>query len=329
VSYTVLKPRIFLLTFMIAISAVGLAADKEHGTVISEATLYVTPDPGAQKLGRVTRGRDIFLMDRTTVDNKPWSHLLAVVDVDLDRQTMREISGWVPANVVITTSTPNGDQIIFGEAVDSENQAEQRGGRKHAAEDAMRLYYRLYEYFPASPLAGEALWRAADIRWQLEKADVRKRPSSREMSPDLRVPMDDENMKLVMKKFPHTKWSDLAAYNLIDNKVCGSWKGETHCPDKESELYEKYAREHPQSPKAAEALFNAAWRQGALVEMYRAQHENDKSEKARKKAMELAQEAAKATVDNTKTDDWKPRAMELLYALQQGIPTYNAEADHK
>jgi len=56
---------------------------------------------------------------------------------------------------------------------------------------------------------------------------------------------DDENMKLVMKKYPHTKWADLAAYNMIDNKLCGSWKGETHCPEKESELYEKYAREHP------------------------------------------------------------------------------------
>jgi len=325
----VLKHKLSLLTLLIAVSTVAFAADKEHGTVISETTLYVTPDPGAQKLGRVTRGRDIFLMDRTTVDNKPWSHLLAVVDVDLERQTMREISGWVPANVVITTSTPNGDQIIYGEAVDSENQAEQRGGRKHAAEDAMRLYYRLYEYFPASPLAGEALWRASDIRWQLEKADVRKRPSSREMSPDLRVPMDDENMKLVMKKFPHTKWADLAAYNLIDNKVCGSWKGETKCPDKESELYEKYAREHPQSPKAAEALYNAAWRQGALVEMYRTQHENDKSEKARKKAMDLAQEVAAKSAEGDAKPDWKARATELVYALQQGIPTYNAEADHK
>ncbi|MBZ5507410.1 MAG: hypothetical protein LAO78_18275 [Acidobacteriia bacterium] len=325
-----LKHRLSLLTLLIAISAVAFAADKEHGTVISEVTLYVTPDPGAQKLGRVTRGRDIFLMDHTTVDNKPWSHLLAVVDVDVERQTMREISGWVPSNVVITTSTPSGDQIIYGEAVDSENQAEQRGGRKNAAEDAMRLYYRLYEYFPASPLAGEALWRAADIRWQLEKADVRRRPSSREMNPDMRVPMDDENLKLVMKKFPHTKWSDLAAYNLIDNKVCGSWKGETKCPEKETELYEKYAREHPQSPKAAEALFNAAWRQGALVEMYRAQRENDKSEKARKKAMELAQEvAAKSPDAGAKQDDWKPRALELMYALQQGIPTYNAEADRK
>jgi hypothetical protein len=326
----VLKHKLSLLALLITISAVAFAADKEHGTVISEVTLYVTPDSGAQKLGRVTRGRDIFLMDRTTVDNKPWSHLLAVVDVDVERQSMREISGWVPSNVVITTSTPNGDQIIYGEAVDSENQAEQRGGRKNAADDARRLYYRLYEYFPNSPLAGEALWRSADILWQLEKADVRRRPSSREMNPDMRVPIDDETMKLVMKKFPRTKWSDLAAYNLIDNKLCGSWKGETKCPDKESELYEKYAREHPQSPKAAEALFNAAWRQGALVEMYRTQHENDKSEKARRKGMELAQEvAAKSPEAGGKADDWKPRAMELMYALQQGIPTYNAEADRK
>ena len=313
-----LKHRQFLLALVIAVSSAALAADKEHGTVISETTLYVSPDSSAQKLGRITRGRDIFLMDHTTVDKKSWSHLLAVVDVDVERQTAREISGWVPSNVVVTTSTPNGDQIIYGEAVESEQQAEMRGGRKNAADDARRLYYRLYEYFPTSPLAGEALWRSADILWQLEKADVRRRPSSREMDPNLRVPMDDEILKLVMKKFPHSKWSDLAAYNLIDNKVCGSWKGETHCPEKESELYEKYAREHPQSPKAAEALFNAAWRQGALVEMYRADHEQDKSEKAKRKAMELAQEVAAKYPDA----DWKARATELQYALQQGIPTY-------
>jgi hypothetical protein len=309
-------------------SATMPAQNKEQGTLIAEVMMYVSPDSTSQKLARATRGRDVpLVMEHTMISNQSWAHLLIVVDVDRDRETTRQITGWVPSNVVITTSTPNGDQIIFGEAVDSENQAEQRGGRKHAAEDAMRLYYRLYEYFPNSPLAGEALWRAADIRWQLEKADVRMRPSSREMSPDLRTPMDDENLKLVMKKFPHSKWSDQAAYNLIDNKVCGTWRGETHCPEKESELYEKYAREHPTSPKAAEALFNAAWRQAALVEMYRTQHENDKSEKARRKAMELAQEvAAKPPEDPGKSNDWKARAIELQYALQQGIATYDADA---
>jgi hypothetical protein len=316
-----LKCRLSLLTLLIVMSAAAFAGDKEHGTVIAEVMLHVSPDPTSQQLSKVTRGRDIFLMDHTMVDKKPWAHLLAVVDVDVERETARSISGWVPADSVVTTSTPNGDQIIYGEAVDSESRADQ--GRKTARDDARRLYYRLYEYFPDSPLAGEALWRAADIMWHLEKADVSRRPSSREMDPNLRVAIDEETVKLVIKKYPHTRWADLAAYNLIDNKVCGAWKGETKCPEKESEIYEKYAREHPESPKTAEALFNAATRQGALVEMFRANHEQDKSEKARKKGMELAQEIATKFAEG----DWKPRALELMYALQQGIPTYNPDAD--
>jgi hypothetical protein len=315
-----LKHKLSLLTLLIVFAAAAFADDKEHGTVIGEVMLHVAPDPNSQNLEKVTRGRDVFLMDRTNVDNKPWAHLLAVVSVDVERETDREISGWVPANVVVTTSTPNGDQIIFGEAVDSESRADL--GAKNARDDARRLYFRLYEYFPASPLAGEALWRSANIQWQLEKADVSRRPSSREMDPALRVAINEDPLKLVMKKFPHSKWSDLAAYNLIDNKVCGSWKGETKCPEKESELYEKYVREHPDSPKASEALFNAATRQGALVEMFRANHEQDKSDKARKKGLELAQEIVTKHAD----DDWKPRAMDLMYALQQGIPTYNVNA---
>jgi hypothetical protein len=303
---------------------------KEQGTIIDAVQMYVSPDLTSQKLALATRGRDVpLVMDRTMIGDQSWAHVLIIVDVDRDRETTRQITGWVPSKVVISTSTPNGDQIIFGEAVDSENQAEIRGGGRHAAEDAMRLYYRIYDYWPTSPLAGEALWRAADVRWQLEKADVRLRPSSHEMSPDLRTPIDDEIMKLVMKKYPHTKWSDLAAYDLIDNKLCGSWKGEAHCPEKESELYEKYAREHPQSPKVAEALFNAAWRQAALLQLYSAGHDKER-EKAHKKALELAQEVAAKTPDSDpKMADWKPRAMELIYSLQQGIPTYDAETDRK
>ena len=222
---------------------------------------------------------------------------------------------------MVTTAIPNGDQIIYGEAADSETQAQQRGGRRHADEDAMRLYYRLYEYFPNSPLAGQALWHAADIRWQREKFDARLRPSFREMDPNLREGMDDTTMKLVIKKFPRTRWADLAAYALLDNKLCGSWKGELKCPEKESELYEKYAREHPQSPRAAEALYNAAWRLAALVDMYKASHENDKGEKARKKSLELAQEIAA----HFNEGDWRPQALELIYALEQNIPTYDVE----
>ena len=41
-------------------------------------------------------------------------------------------------------------------------------------------------------------------------------------------------MKQVMKKYPGTKWADLAAYHLIDNKLCGDWEALATCPEKET-----------------------------------------------------------------------------------------------
>jgi hypothetical protein len=310
---------LFLLAVLPFLPA--FAADKEGGTVIREATLYVSPDMNSQRVGSLTRGRNIpLIMDRSTIEGRPWVHVLAVVDAGLT--SVKEVSGWLDAKLLITNAVPNGDQIIYGEAVDSERQAEQRGGRKHAAEDAMRLYYRLYEYFPSSPLAGESLWRAADIRWQLEKSGVMLRPSAQEMSPDMRTQIDDESMKEVIKKFPHTKWADLAAYDMIDNRVCGDWKGESECPEKESDIYQKYARDHPDSPKAAEALYNAAWRQAALVDIHKGNNHPDKAEHARKKALELTEELA----TRFPVGDWKPRAANLIYALQQNITVYGKGA---
>jgi hypothetical protein len=45
--------------------------------------------------------------------------------------------------------------------------------------------------------------------------------------------------------------------------------------------------------------------------------------------MDLAQEVAAKSAEGDSKPDWKARAAELVYALQQGIPTYNAEADRK
>jgi hypothetical protein len=47
----------------------------------------------------------------------------------------------------------------------------------------MRLYYRIYDLFPASPLAAEGLYRAADIRWQIERSDVLTRPRPASATP--------------------------------------------------------------------------------------------------------------------------------------------------
>ncbi len=308
-----------VLGILMMTAAACLAADKEHGTLVQESPIYVSPDLRASRVGTATRGLDTFMMERSTIEGKPWAHVMVTIQEGLVYP--KQVTGWVDGRYVITTSTPNGDQIIFGEAQDSERASEDRNGRKHAGEDAARMYYRLYEYFPTSPLAAEALWHAADLRWQLEKAGVFARPSAREMSPDARSEITEDLMKEVEKKYPHTKWSDLAAYALLDNKICGQWKGETKCPEKESEMYERYAKEHPQSPKASEALYNAAWRQAALVDMLKEQHQGDKAEKAKRKAIEIAQEISGKYPDG----DWKPRAAQLIYVLQQGLTTYTAE----
>ncbi|HLJ89078.1 MAG TPA: hypothetical protein VKZ53_19815 [Candidatus Angelobacter sp.] len=298
----------------------SLAADKEHATIVREGNLYVLPGSNSEKLAHLTRGRDLVILERTNIDNnQPWYKVFATI-VDRERERVQEITGWLPAKGIVTPSTPNGDEIIFGEAVDSEQQAEQRGGRKGAAEDALRLYFRITELFPNSPITPEAMWRSADIRWQIEKAEVMGRPSARDLDPDARNPVEEQFLKDVIKKFPHTKWADLAAYNMIDNKLCGDWKGLAKCPEKESEIYEKYAREHPQSPKVSEALYNAAWRQAVLIDIYKSNTENEKSVKAKRKAQELGQQAAQGT------GDWRARALDLMYKLDQNIPLFGNAA---
>ena len=187
----------------------------------------------------------------------------------------------------------------------------------------MRLYASLSELLPKSPLAGEALYRSADIRWQIESADVMSLPSAKEQDPLLRSRIDEDHMREVIKKFPHTKWADLAAYNLLDNKLCGDWQGQSKCPESETEIYEKYVREHPQSPKAAEALYNAARRQGALIQIYKTENEPARSDQAKSKATVLANEVAKTYPDST----WANRALLLAYMIEQNIPTYGSAAE--
>ena len=227
---------------------------------------------------------------------------------DQQAQVSREATGWLPAKAVVTASTANGDEIIFGQAVDSERQAEERGGRKGAADDAWRLYSRVSELFPGSPLASEATWRAADIRWQLAKADFVRSGK----------PMEEKYLRDVVAKYPQSKQAELAAYDLLESQMCQEWRGQAECPTKESALYEQYAHEHPQSPKAAEALYNAAWRQASLADIYRINNDRDKSDAARKKGIALAQQIQSQQQDQ----DWKTRATDLIYKLEKKIPIY-------
>jgi outer membrane protein assembly factor BamD (BamD/ComL family) len=283
-------------------------ADAVRGTPIRVAAIYLSPDSSSNKLAEIERGREVVILE--TSGN--WYHVEAALTEE------KIITGWMMNKGVVHSGTPNGDKIVFGEAVDSEDQASQRHGRRGSAQDAMRLYYRTAEYFPHSPLAGEAMYRSADIRWQIEKSDVMSRPSAKEKEAYLREGMNDEFMKEVMKKFPGTKWADLAAFHLIDNKLCGDWQASSKCPEKEAEMFEKYANEHPQSPAVVEALYDAAWRRSALIEIYKTENQSKKSDESRGKAIALAQKA----VTQAPQSDWGARAQRLLFMIEQGIPTY-------
>jgi outer membrane protein assembly factor BamD (BamD/ComL family) len=280
------------------------AAPAERAIMVREAYIYISPDETSTRMANLARGQEVAILEKS----HEWLHIT---------QVDGSVSGWILDKGVVRTSTPEGDKIVFGAAADAEAEASRRYGRKGADKDAMRLYRRMAEYFPQSPLAGEALYRAADIRWQLDALDVNTRPSARERNPLLRGEIDEDWMREVMKKFPGTKWADMAAYHLIENKLCGDWAGDTKCPEKESELYEKYVRERPQSPDAAEALYQAAWRQAALIQMYKDDGNAGRSNGARNKAAALARQIASQYPQT----DWGARAQTLIYMIEQNIPT--------
>jgi hypothetical protein len=290
------------------------SAQTQRGVLVREAPLYISPDTRSAKLGNVARGREVAIIDQSKDFVKVFAEMGQASDV----------TGWILEKGLVRDTTPNGDRILFGEAVDSENEASRRGGRKGADKDALRLYYRTYEHFPKSPLAGEALWRAADIDWQINKSDVMGRRSARERDPYLRGRIPTELMDEVRKKFAGTKWASLASYAKMDNELCGEWKGATKCPEKETEMYEDYVKNHPQSPKAGEALYEAAWRQAALVDMYRAENDAARSQKALARAKSILQ---RIQTEFAQQGDWPNRALALQFKLEQGIPTYGVPAE--
>jgi len=300
-----MKLRLAVVFFMLSALA---SAEVVRAATIRASAIYLSPDASSTKLADIDRGREVIYLETSNA----WVH----VEANLTEE--RTITGWIEGKGLVQSTTPDGDKILFGEAVDSEDQASQRNGRRYAAQDAMRLYAEVPELFPQSPLAGEAMYRSADIRWQIEKADQMSLPSAKEQDAYLRKGMDEDYFRKVIKKFPNTKWAYLSSFHLIDNKLCGDWQGQSKCPAKEAEIYEKYATEYPQSPAAAEALYHAAYRWAALIEIYKSEEQAKKSDEAKNRAIAVAQKA----IAQAPQGDWSARARALMYMVQQGIPAY-------
>ena len=300
-----------------------------RATLVHPANVYVAPDVDSQRAALVNPGHEVVVAERSG----PWVRVFANTDVK-DAQSDRDepefndedptpASGWIKDKGIVTSTTPNGDAILFGAAANLEALAAEPHAPLDAAAEAHLLYRRAATYFPQSPLAAEAAWRSADIRWQVDKRDQSTLPSAKEQDASLRPGMFDGELKRVMKAYPNTPQAAKAAFELIDNKLCGDWQGLPKCPEMESNLYEKYASQYPGGPRSAEALYNAAFRQGSLVAMYEVEENRKKSAAAAAHTQKLA-EQLRAQYPQS---DFTARAESIAYRVQQQIPIYGNDRE--
>ncbi|HTW81130.1 MAG TPA: hypothetical protein VME23_16395 [Terracidiphilus sp.] len=293
--------------------------------------LYISPDIDAQKVAKVQIGREMVVAEKSG----PWLRVYANTDIEElrgkdapemqtdDTTSPPPISGWMQAKGVVMDTTPNADQILMGAAAIEESLASDPKGPANAAQSARLLYRRLSEMFPNSPLAPEAAWRSADIEWQLQKADAASLPSAREKDPYMHEQMDEDDLRKVIKLYPGSRWAALAAFDLIDNKLCGDWQGSTQCPEREAALYEKYANEYPNGPRTAQALYLAVYRLAAVVDMYNSNGDDRKAGEARDQARALAASLKQHFADS----DYSYRAAVLVYKLDEGVPVYGIDLE--
>ncbi len=301
-----------------------------RATVLHQAVVYVSADAEAQRISLVTPGHEVAVIDR----NGPWVRVFANIDKQdqtderdqpefSDEDNVVPASGWIRDKGVVSPGTPNGDSILFGAAANLEEEASEPHAPKGAANQAHLLYRRVAEYYPSSPLAQEAAWRSADIRWQVEKRDVTSLPSAKEQEAYLRPQIYEGEMKKLIKQYPGSKYAALAAFDLIDNKLCGDWQGLPKCPEMESGLYEKYAKQYPDGPKSAEALYDATYRQGVLVSMYTV----DENKKRADAAVERTRSLATELQASYPKSDFSARAASIAFRVQQGISIYGNDRD--
>lgn len=299
-----------------------------RATVLHDAVVYVGPDDTSQKVAIVTPGHELVVIDHSG----PWVKVFANTDAPdqaeekpdfAEDENVTPASGWVKDKGLVSPKTANGDSILFGTAANLEDLAMQPHAPKNAAGSAHLLYRRVFEYYPNSPISGEAAWRSADIRWQLEKLDNASLPSSKEQEAYLRPQLYDGEMKRIIKAFPGSKYAALAAYDLLDNKMCGDWQGLPKCPEMEAGLYIKYAGQFPESPRAAEAMYNALYRYGVLVSMYGAEDDRKRAEAAASRTQSLALDMHSRFSDS----DFTRRAESIAFRVQQGISIYGNDRD--
>ena len=181
-----------------------------YATCIRPNELYSAADQSTPPIAEVVPGREMVIVDQ----NGKWLRVFANTDPPDTRQSDQPefgteapppISGWMLDQAIVTTNTPNGDLIVFGAADAAEEAASVSNPPPGMAEQARLLYRRVVTMFPQSHWIAEAMYRAADIRWEIQKADAATLPSAHEKETFLREQMDENEMRDVLKYFPGTQ----------------------------------------------------------------------------------------------------------------------------
>lgn len=323
-----------LLLLVIPLLCLPLAAQKQpdprsspKATVIRPTPLYIQGDATTDKLATITPGREMAILERSG----HWLRVYANTDEETvrtedqpvfsDHAPAAPISGWMQDTTVVAGDTPEGEAVLFGEAISAEQSASEAHAAAGAAADARRLYRMANELFPQGPRAAEAAWRSADIRWQLQKQDAATLPSAHEKENFLRQLPDESEMKRIQKFYPGSKWASYAAYELIDNKLCGDWQGAEKCPEQEAGYYAQFADKYADSPRAAQALYEAAWRLACAGDMWTADNDTKRATDDRNHAVDVAQHL----LSKYGTTDYAARGAGLVYKVQHAIPVYGSD----
>lgn len=298
-------------------------------TAVRVANLYVQPDEGSNRVGEVTPGRELVITERSG----KWLRVFANTDVEVvseqdtpvfgNEQDTPPLSGWMLDKGIVSTETDHGADILFGAAATAESRATEPHSPPRAAMDARRMYRMVAQIFPQASWAAESAWRAADIRWQLQKADNQSLPSAHEKESYLRPQIDESEMRKIEHLYPGSRWADFAVYAMIDNKLCGDWQGSERCPEKEADLYVKYADEYPGSPRAPQALYEAIWRLASAGDMWTSDNNDKRAGEDRAKARALATRVETKYGDS----EYSARAAALIYRVDQQIPIYGSERE--
>ena len=135
-----------------------------RATLVHPAIVYITADDNAGHIAEVGPGHEVVVIEH----NGSWVRVFANTDA-ADEQAdntkpefstddaVTPASGWIRDKGIVTPATTNGDAILYGMAANFEELAARPHAPKDAAEEAHLLYRRVAEYYPASPLAAEAI----------------------------------------------------------------------------------------------------------------------------------------------------------------------------